>query len=65
MTEIQSGAAPRRHPECPDCEPAERRDKSFPEQPAPAPDNQPMRSPSEAPVMPDSHPEAVPPECPD
>lgn len=67
MTKVPrpSDTAPQRQPECPDCEPAERPDKRFPEQPAQTPDNQPMRSPTEVPVIPDSHREAVPPECPD
>ena len=51
--------------ECPDCDPPARPAKTYPETPAPAPDNQPLRTPSETPVGPESHPGASPVEYPD
>lgn len=51
--------------ECPDCDPPAQPAKTYPETPAPAPDNQPLRTPSETPVVPDSHPQAIPLEYPE
>lgn len=62
---IFAAAAPVRQPECPGCEPVERPDKNFPERPAPSREPQPLRSPTETPVLPESHPEGTPVERPE
>jgi len=61
----RSIAEPIRRPECPEDEPPERPEKNLPERPAPSLEPQPLRAPPESPVLPESHPEDTPTECPD